>query len=71
MLKMYTGRDHRRLFEILTGDETWVRYDIPLSKESNKVWKESESGPHMIAKPNFRTAKIMYCILFNGRGRVV
>ena len=32
LLKMYTRRDHRRLFEIITSDETWVRYDTPLSK---------------------------------------
>ena len=62
LLKMYTGRDHRRLFEIITGDETWVRYDTPLSIESNKVWKESHSDPPMIAKPDFRTENIMYCI---------
>ena len=70
LLKMYTGRDHRRLFEIITGDETWVRYDTPLSKESNKIWNESQSDPHMIANPDFRTAKIMYCIFFDGRGPV-
>ena len=23
LLQMYAGRDHRRLFEIVTGDETW------------------------------------------------
>ena len=70
LLKMYTGRDDSRLFEIITGDETWVRYDTPLSKESNKVWMESQSDPPMIAKRDFRSAKIMYCIFFNGRGPV-
>ena len=70
LLNMCAGRDHRRLFEIITGDETWVRYDTPLSKESNKVWKESQSDPPMIAKPDFRTAKIMYSIFFDGRGPV-
>ena len=27
--------DSRSLFEIVTGDETWVRYSEPLSKEAN------------------------------------
>ena len=39
----------------------------PFSKETNKVWKESKSDPPMIAKPDSRTAKIMYCIFFGGR----
>ena len=43
---------------------------ISLAKESNKVWKESQSDPPMIAKPDFRTAKIMYSIFFDGRGPV-
>ena len=55
-INMYAGRDHCRLFEIITGDETWVRYDTPLTKESNKLWKESQSDPPMIAKPDLRTA---------------
>ena len=40
------------------------------SKESNKVWKESQSDPPMIANQDFRTAKIMYCIFFDRRGPV-
>ena len=45
LLKLYKGADTRRLFEVVTGDETWVQYSTPLSKESNKVWKESHSDP--------------------------
>ena len=37
LLSEFNGADSRRLFEIVTGDETWVRYCEPLSKEANKV----------------------------------
>ena len=70
LLKLYKGADPRRLFEVVTGDETWVLYSTPLSKEANKVWKESHSDPPMIPRPDFRSSKVMYCIFFDGYGPV-
>ena len=70
LLKLYKGANPRRLFEVLTGDKTWVQYSTPLSKEANKVWKESHSDPPMIPRPDFRSSKVMYCIFFDGYGPV-
>ena len=39
LLSDFDRTDSRRLFEIVTGDETWVRYTEPFSKEANKVWE--------------------------------
>ena len=66
LLKLYKGADPCRLFEVVTGDETWVQYSTPLSKEANKVWKESHSDPPIIPRPDFRSSKEMYCIFFDG-----
>ncbi|KAI6651277.1 Transposase [Oopsacas minuta] len=38
LLEKYDQCDERRLFEICTGDETWIRYSEPTRKEQNKVW---------------------------------
>ena len=38
LLQIYDGCDDRRLFEIVTGDETWISFFEPEGKENNKVW---------------------------------
>ena len=70
LLKMYEGNDHRHLFEIMTGDETWVKYSSPLFKQENKVWKEKHLEPPMIPRPDFRSPKIRYCVFFDAHGLI-
>ena len=57
--------DTRRLFEIVTGDETWVGFCVPLSKEANKVWVAKGQYPPMIPRHNIRNPKVMHCIFFD------
>ena len=45
LLFEFKDSDPRRLAEIITGDETWMLYDEPLSKERNKVWVVKGEGP--------------------------
>ena len=45
LLSDFDRTDSRSLFEIVTGDETWVCYSEPLSKEANKVWVAKGPGP--------------------------
>ena len=70
LLSEYDGADSRRLFEIVTGDETWVRYCEPLSKEANKVWLPNGANPPMIPRHDFRPPKVMYHIFFGSHGPV-
>ncbi|KAI6651395.1 Transposase [Oopsacas minuta] len=46
MLSEYKDSDPRRLAEIINGDETWTRYDDPLTKERNMVWVVKEVEKH-------------------------
>ena len=70
LLSEFDRADSRRLFEIVTGDETWVRYCQPLSKEANKVWVAKGVDPPMIPRHDFRDPKVMYCIFFDSSGPV-
>ena len=69
-LSDFDRTDSRRLFEIVTGDETWVRYSKPLSKEANKIWIAKGQDPPMIPRHDFRNPKVMYCIFFDSYGPV-
>ena len=70
LLSDFHRDDTRILFEIVTGDETWVRYCEPLSKEANKVWVAKGQDPPMISQNDFRNPKVMYCIFFDSSGPV-
>ena len=68
LLSEFDRADSRRLFEIVTGDETWERYYEPFSKEANKVRLRKGANPPMIPRYDFRTPKVMYCIFFDSHG---
>ena len=70
MLSEYKDSDPRRLAEIVTGDETWIRYDEPLSKERNKVWVVKGEAPPLNPSPDFRDQKVLYSIFFDAHGPV-
>ena len=69
LLSEFNQANYKR-FEIVTGDETWVRYSVPLSKERNKVWVAKGQDPPMIPRHDFRDPKVMYCIFFDSSGPV-
>ena len=64
LLAEYEHADPRR-FEIITDDESWIRYDEPLSKEKNMVWVLKGDGPPLNPRPNFRDQKVLYSIFFD------
>ncbi|KAI6651348.1 hypothetical protein LOD99_5315 [Oopsacas minuta] len=53
MFSEYKDSEPRRLAEIITGDETWIRYDEPLSKERNMVWIVKGEPPPLNPRPDF------------------
>ena len=59
----YEHADPRRICEIITGDESWIRYDEPLSKEKNKVWVLKGDGAPLIPRLDFRDQKVLYSIV--------
>ena len=70
VLSDFDRDDTRRLFEIVAGDETWVRHCEPLSKEVNKVCVAKAQDPPMIPKNDSRNPKVMHCIFFDSSGTV-
>ena len=70
LLAQYEHADPRRLSEIITGDESWIRYEEPLSKERNKVWVLKGYGPPLNPRPDFRDQKVLYSIFFDAQGPV-
>ncbi|KAI6651357.1 Transposase [Oopsacas minuta] len=70
LLEKYDQCDERRLFEICTGDETWIRYSEPTRKEQNKLWIVKGSSPPALPRPDHWATKVMYTIFFDAHGPV-
>ncbi|KAI6658203.1 Transposable element P transposase [Oopsacas minuta] len=49
-LEKYDQCDERRIFEICTRDETWIRYSEPTRKEQNKVFDVRFNGHTVVIK---------------------
>ena len=69
LLEKYEHYDERRLSEICTGDETWIRYSEPPRKQQNKVWVAKGSAPPGLPRPDRWAPKVMYTI-FDAYGPV-
>ena len=69
-LAVYERIDSRRLFEITTGDETWIQYKPPIRKQNGKVWLKRGELPPAACMCHFRAPKVLYYIFFDGLGPV-
>ena len=58
----------RRLYEIVTIDETWIYYSQPKSKEKSKCWLHPGEPRPKKTRPDFRAKKVMYAIAFDAYG---
>ncbi|KAI6649945.1 Transposase [Oopsacas minuta] len=68
MLSEYKYSDPRMLVEIITGDETWTRYDEPLSKERIKIWVVKGEASPLNLRSDFKDQKVLYSIFFDAHG---
>ena len=62
----YEKFDARRLYEIVTIDETWIYYSQPKSKKKSKCWLHPGEPRPKKPRPDFRAKKVMYAIAFEG-----
>ena len=60
--------DKKQFANVVTGDETWVHYFVPVRKVSNKIWATKHSKRPIIAKRSLSTKKVLYAIFFSGEG---
>ena len=75
LLKEYSHADSRRLYEIFTGDETWISYNEPERKSVTCAWVgKNEDGsrkpPTKKARPDRFGRKVLYSIFFDAHGSV-
>ena len=70
LLLQYERFDARRLYEIVTIDETWIYNSQPKSKEKSKCWLSPDEPQPKKPRPDFRAKKVMYAIAFDAYGPV-
>lgn len=68
LLKMFPAYTTRKFSNFITGDETWVHYFEPKSKQSNRVWASRNARRPVIAKRTQSVKKMMYVIVFTDKG---
>jgi len=56
------------LDSIVTGDETWVYYTTPETKEQSKQWRHSSSPKPKKFKQTLSVGKIMACVFWDRKG---
>ena len=69
-MQIYDGCDDRRLFEIVTGDETWISFFEPEGKENNKVWIGKNGARPQIARRSKSVKRVLYAFFFDAKGMV-
>ena len=70
LLKLYEDCDQRRLNEIVTGDETWIYFFEPETKQHNKVWIGGDGPRPQIARRSRSVRRVMYALFFDAKGPV-
>lgn len=53
---------------IVTGDETWIPYFDPPTKEDSKVWRPKGSNPPVKARRDAHSRKVMLLLFFDSSG---
>ena len=62
LFEKYEYCDERRLSEICTGDEIWIRYSEPPRKQHIKVWVAKGSAPPGLPRPDRWAPRVIYKI---------
>ena len=70
LLDIYNNADQNSMNEIVTGDETWVYFYKPDSKEKNKVWVGENDERPKVARRSRTSKRIMYALFFDCQGMV-
>ncbi|XKL61109.1 hypothetical protein PGB90_008166 [Kerria lacca] len=67
-LTQYHERGEEYLSRIVTGDESWVHYYQPESKEQSKIWKKKGSEPTRKFKTLPSEGKVLLTIFWDAKG---
>ncbi|KAF8796331.1 hypothetical protein HNY73_000715 [Argiope bruennichi] len=71
-LSRYEDEGEPLLNRIVTGDETWIKYVNPETKEQSKMWAHSDSPTKQKkARQDFSARKLMATVFWDTKGVVV
>lgn len=71
LLRVYEKCDDRRIFDLVTGDETWISFFEPAGKENNKVWIGQNGDRPQIARRSRSIKRVLYALFFDASGMVL
>ncbi|GFQ92464.1 HTH_48 domain-containing protein [Trichonephila clavata] len=69
-LERYHNEGEDFLDQIVTGDETWVAYVTPESKQQSMEWRHSSSPKRVKFKQTISARKIMCTIFWDRKGAI-
>jgi histone-lysine N-methyltransferase SETMAR len=68
LLSMFQADRTRFFNRIITGDETWVRYWEPKSKQQSKEWKRTEEQTPVQSKVERSAGKLLMTVFWDAQG---
>ncbi|GFR99344.1 transposase [Elysia marginata] len=71
LLYMFEPHGPKRLFNIVTGDETWFPFFIIPPKRLNRMWVDGQRDRPGVLRPEFQSRKRMFTVFFNYSGPLV
>lgn len=70
MLRIYKNGESKRVSDLLTGDETWLYYYEPETKEQSKTWTFPNGQAPIKVKKGRSVGKRMFALFFRKAGFV-
>lgn len=67
-LERYAEQGEEMLDSIVTGDETWVHYTTPETKEKSRQWRHSNSPKPKKFKQTLSAGKVMASVFWDRKG---
>ncbi|GFS21163.1 transposase [Elysia marginata] len=71
LLNTFEPHGHKRLSDIVTGDETWFPFFIIPPKRLNRMWVDGQGDRPVVLRPGFQSRKRMFTVFFNYSGPLV
>ena len=71
LIQLLEPNGHKRLEDVITGDETWIFfYGIP-NKRQNMLWVAEDESIPVVARKGFQSRKRLFTIFFTCEGPVL
>ena len=71
LIQLLEPNGHKRLDNVITGDETWIFFYGFLNKCQNMMWVAEDEPRPVVARKGFQSRKRLFTIFFNCKGPVL